>query len=201
MNESLTTRRLPPYSGIIEYKLSSQDSTYNELAIPGTRVDVLDNDKGDFTWVNVIPNQAHYILDEDGDLDEFTFTVYPTSIPNGTLKVDIIPDLNGEIPYAKVNGEKSLELEFTSMTPQTVIVKYNDDEKLAKLDVSDRVTAIVSSISSDSEDKASCDTPGQTLAPILFTLLPSKNSEKAKSVTIVETEWNSCYGRFAGHIR
>jgi len=185
--DRVVSKNIRGHSGIIEYKLSSEDSTYNELAIPGTRVDVLDNDRGDFTWVNVVPNKAHYVLDEDGELNEFTFSVYPTSKPEGVLKINVKAEENGKTPYALVNGKESEKLLFDSMAPQTVTVKYNPDNQLGKLDVSDRVTSIVSSVSSDSEDKADCNTPSQTLAPILFTLLPSKSSEKAKSVTIVES--------------
>ena len=69
----VTSRNLRGHRGILEHSLSSSDSEYDRLLVEGVAVDILDND-GDFGYVNVVQNEATYVLFEDDSSHSFTFT-------------------------------------------------------------------------------------------------------------------------------
>lgn len=183
----VVSRNLRGHRGIINHQVSSDDPAYgNDLYVEGIAVDVLDND-GNTAYVNILQVEEFHFITEDG-LGSFSFLVYPTREPNGTVAVDIIApaDRDGnrmlQLNYASTAG---ITLIFDSIQPQQVQVSYQPTTS-TPLAITERDLMIKTVLNTaGTTDERFIETK-QSILPIDITLIPGSSNAMAKSVTVVK---------------
>ena len=196
--DPVISKNLRGHRGILEHTINSTtDELYNGLLVEGVAVDVLDND-GNQGYISFVETEAVHLLFEDDYDEHFFFTVFPTRMPEGLVSVNIVGQLddNGEtymqlchVGECLSNPEmddvpRAIILNFTDITPQVVEVRYNP--VAVPLNVTDEnllIKSVVDEVVSTDERFIATE---QSIIPIDIKLIPSKTSEQAKSITIVE---------------
>jgi hypothetical protein len=125
--DPVVSKNLRGHRGIIEHKVVSvDDEGYDKLAVRGIEVNVLDND-GQFGWICNVNQEGVHIMTEDGE-GEFSFFLYPTSVPDDDLYINIeAPGARDGNCFVMVNDVIIEHLHWVpgNMEPQEVHVKYN----------------------------------------------------------------------------
>lgn len=187
--EPVISKNLRGHRGIIEHSVvSDEDLDYNGLVVQGIEANVVDND-GQYGWIFTVDQGGLHLMTEDGD-GEFSFYLYPTTLPDGDLYVNIVaPAARDEKRYVLVNGEMSSILFWApgDMAPKEVHVTYNPD--VMKLDISEvnlMLKILVDVDGGKTKDKRFINTE-QSVLPIDIVLLPSlHNSAGARSLAVRE---------------
>lgn len=149
----------------------------------------MDND-GDYGWVYTVDQGGLHLMTEDGE-GAFSFYLYPTSLPDGDLYVNIVaPSARDEKRFVLVNGEiaEILYWESGDMTPQEVQVTYNSD--VMQLDTSEinLMLKILVDVDGDKTKDERFVNTEQSVLPVDIVLLPSlDNTAGAKSVFVRES--------------
>jgi Ca2+-binding RTX toxin-like protein len=185
--EPVASKNLRGHRGILEHAISSNDTDYDKLLIEGVAVEVLDND-GDYGYINIVGFEVFHLLDEEGTAS-FSFTVFPTRelLPNTIVAVDLVPPsaINAK-NYLTLNGLGVLPLQFTSMVPKTVVVRYNTADNPTPLAITDFDLMIKIDLNIEGTSDERFKGTQQSILPVDVKLLPGKANLKAKSVTVFQ---------------
>ena len=175
------------HRGIIKHKVvSTDDEGYNDLSVRGVEANVLDND-GDYGWIYNTDDKDIHVMTEDGS-GEFSFYLYPTSLPEDDLFVQIVaPAARDEQRYVFVNDgiAESLYWPQGDMVPKEVRVTYNHD--VVKLDNTEISLMLNIFVDLQTQDYRFINTE-QAVVPVNIVLLPSmQNTAGAKSLFVKES--------------
>ena len=91
--DPVVSRNLRGHSGVLEHNVSSEDEEYDVMYVPGVSVDVLGNDGEYGAFINIYDDNGglQHVITEGSD-DSFMFYVYPTSLPEGELVVNLVSE-------------------------------------------------------------------------------------------------------------
>lgn len=191
----LTPREVSPaysknqrgHRGIIKHTATSSiDVGYDGLIVRGVEANVMDND-GDYGWIYNTDDQNIHLMTEDGN-GEFSFYLYPTTLPEGDLFVKVVaPAARDEQRYVFVNDKISDSLVWSAgdMSPREVHVTYNPD--VSKLDNMEITLMLNLFVELETLDYRFINTE-QAVLPVSIVLLPSiQNTAGAKSVFVKQS--------------
>ena len=155
-------------------------------------VNILDND-GNFGYLFIdsperFRSEEPHLMSEDG-WGDFTFTVYPARVPNGTVAVDVVSPVDrfgNRIFLLNNAATAALTLIFDeNVEPLFVNVTYSI--QAAPLDITDRdlmIKLVLNNIHTTDEKFQRTEA---SIPPIDITLIPGLNNPTAKSIALSKT--------------